>query len=85
MNKDNNDKSMDKLIYNLNKNHNNFEIEKDGEDYKVNYKLTNQTHKLGFLEFMDLWSNSIIIDIETRGLKYINPQSVKILKRYTIL
>ena len=79
------DKAMDKLIYNLNKNHNNFEIEKDGEDYKVNYKLTNQTHKLGFLEFMDLWSNSIIIDIETRGLKYINPQSVKILNRYTIL
>jgi len=79
------DKSMDKLIYNLNKNHNNFEIEKDGEDYKVNYKLTNQTHKLGFLEFMDLWSNSIIIDIETRGLKYVSPQVVKILNRYTIL
>lgn len=77
------DKTMDNLVYNLNKNHDDFKIEEAGEDYEVHYELTNETHKFSFLEFMDLWSKIIMTDIETRKLGYINSQKMKILNMYT--
>ena len=76
-----NEKAMSKLLINLSEHHEQ-EIKINENTYESYCELTNKISEHSFLEFIDLWSQVIITDIEVRGLKYISPQKIKILKKY---
>lgn len=76
-----NEKVMSKLLISLYEHHKQ-KITMNNDIYESYCELTLKTSKHSFLEFIDLWSQVIITDIEVRGLKYIGPQKINTLKKY---
>jgi len=76
-------KVMNGLITSINNNHSNYVVEKYKDEYKIFNKLSKEYHNTTFLEFIDLWGQSLIIDFTERNLTYINKNQLKALRRYS--
>lgn len=79
LSKEFNDKTMSKLILNLKVYH----------DYNVKYadgicvhEQSGVTKEYSLVDFLDLWKDLILIDIEERGLSYLSPPKLLALKKY---
>lgn len=74
-----NEKTMRKLVLNLNSHHNEIIHYENGMCIQETSEGTNE---YTIVEFLDLWKDLILIDIEERGLVYLSPPKVLALKKY---
>lgn len=80
-----NDKTMEKLTEAINVHHSEiYEVKKHEDIYYTFDKLNGINNKHSFLNFIDLWSKVIPIDIEHRNLGYLTADQLQILKKYTL-
>lgn len=77
------DDIMNVIVSNINKHHQNkYEIRRTEGTYEGHCKHTGEVRNMGFLEFIDLWGPTLIVDSVYRDINYINEGQLKALKKY---
>lgn len=76
-----NEKNISKLIASLNANHD-FKITVEGKHYRVEDSRANKVHKYTLVDFLDRYKDLILKDVDIRGLSYLSPPKLQVLKRY---